>query len=79
MSKLKPCPSCGFDKVAVIDDYEECIKRWGYEFEEMGFEATSNKAVNCPFNEGGCGATGGWRRTEAEAIEAWNRRANDEQ
>ncbi len=34
-------------------------------------------AVNCNWKEGGCGATGGYRYTEEEAIEVWNNRPVD--
>ena len=34
-------------------------------------------AYVCSVNHGGCGATTGYYETEEEAIEAWNRRADD--
>lgn len=34
-------------------------------------------AVVCDFTKGGCGGSGGYRNTIEQAIEAWNRRAED--
>ena len=77
MSELLPCPFCGKDVAVIMDDYSECLELWGDEFDESGLEATDCKAVVCSFLDGGCGASGGWRKTEEEAVEAWNRRAHD--
>lgn len=68
MNKLKPCPFCGSTDVEVINALEEQP-----EMELIGL-TKDNWNVVC--NE--CHAFGGTQRTEAEAIEAWNRRANDE-
>jgi Lar family restriction alleviation protein len=70
MSELKSCPFCG-KQVALIDnchELEDCEN-----FERC--EATGYYAVVCDVNEGGCGASGGYARTEQEAVAAWNRRA----
>lgn len=77
MSELLSCPFCGKSVAVIMDDYGECLERWGDEFDESGLEATDYKAVVCSFSDGGCGASGGWRKTEEEAVEAWNRRAHD--
>lgn len=64
-NKLLPCPFCGQTKTLIFvpdDDY-------------MVYAAV-NCRVECETVLGGCGATGGFRETEEEAIEAWNRRAN---
>ena len=60
--ELKPCPFCGNKDV-------EICEVWSGRFH--------GKAVNCNFTDGGCGANSGSRETEAEAIEAWNRRKYD--
>lgn len=59
--EIKPCPFCGNKNVEIRDVWHE---RNNYSL-----------AVNCNYTKGGCGATGGSRTSEAEAIEAWNRRA----
>lgn len=67
MSKLKPCPFCG-KSIAVA----WCNKDW------LDFEKIETYAVSCDMNEGGCGGSSGFYETKEEAIEAWNRRTNDE-
>ena len=64
---IKTCPFCGSNSVSCASD------------QELNFgEDTSQDStfcVNCDFQKGGCGATGPFRLTIDEAIEAWNRRA----
>lgn len=70
MTDLKRCPFCG-KSVAHISTYQEIE---GCE----NFEVCNDcdyVAVICDFNKGGCGASSGFRRTEKEAIDLWNRRA----
>lgn len=69
---LKPCPMCG-KAVAKVTTSSEM-------FPEQDDEGNSESyAVVCdahmPNGPGGCGASGGFAPTEAEAIAAWNRRA----
>lgn len=66
MEELKRCPFCGslsveLSTAAEIDmDDEDCAgEQW---------------AVVCNYNNGGCGATSGYRNTPEAAVEAWNRR-----
>ena len=59
----RPCPHCGGTNLVFL--YAE-----GSEIDVT---------VCCNFNNGGCGATGGYRRTKEEAIEAWNRRTENGQ
>lgn len=61
--ELKPCPFCG-NKDVEIHDVWDTISGKSYR----------GKTVLCNFDKGGCGAECGTRITEAEAIEAWNRR-----
>ena len=57
---LLPCPFCGNKNL-------EIAETWNGNYH--------GKVVNCNYLDGGCGANSGSRETEAEAIEAWNRRA----
>lgn len=70
-SLFKPCPHCGKqESVGVV--------RWSDEHEyypDSGEE--DSYAINCNFNQKGCGATGGYRITLEDAAVAWNKRAGD--
>ena len=71
MNKLKPCPFCGGNNIVI----ESCA---GLE-ECENFEECCNPgyfAAVCDYNNGGCGASGGYRKGKEKAIEAWNRRVN---
>ena len=61
--KCKPCPFCGND---------DTIRSIVYPGEE-GFR--DRFAIRCDYSFGGCGAEGGWRHSEDEAIDVWNGRA----
>ena len=63
MNELKPCPFCGSEKLVIL--------------EEVAYGNILNYAVCCDFDHGGCGATSGYRISEKEAIEAWNRRVDE--
>ena len=71
-TELKPCPFCGktVAKLSNCKDLEDCEN-----FEECGCDEIMHTVV-CNWNNGGCGASTGYRKTENEAIEAWNRREN---
>jgi len=62
---LKPCPFCGDGHAPTS------IVRLG----KNGWR--DHHAVLCDYGAGGCGAESGWYHSREEAIEAWNRRAND--
>lgn len=65
MEELKPCPFCG-KSVAVLSNAQEEL------------EVCNNYVmVVCAFNRGGCGAATGFYNSEQEAIEHWNRRADN--
>ena len=74
MTDLLKCPFCGGEAAEMLDEFDEYREKFGDEFNEIGLGA-SYKAVCCSVNKGGCGAVGGWKPTEAEAIAAWNARA----
>ena len=74
--ELKPCPFCG-KSVAHVDSVanHEIMDEYKSNGNENGEE---NTVVVCDYNSGGCGAsTGKNNATPEEAIEAWNRRANE--
>lgn len=75
---LKPCPMCG-KSVAVVSTHKEIFG----EDEYYDDSSEDTFAVFCdasmPNGPGGCGASGGFARTEAEAIALWNRRAEQPQ
>lgn len=74
---LKPCPFCGCaDEMKVIDDSEM------HEYCDYPADSDPTYAVVCDASRNGsqdvhhgCGAASGFKRTEAEAIEAWNTRS----
>ena len=61
---LKPCPFCGNKPTMITRRGEDGWRDRFY--------------VLCSYEDGGCGAEGGWYHTEAEAAEAWNRREGKE-
>ena len=74
MTELKPCPFCGGEKLIITDckELEECSN-----FEKC--EYVNCYTVCCDFEQGGCGATSGYRLHKEEAIEAWNKRAGEQE
>ena len=76
MAKLKPCPFCGGTKL-FVGTFAECEMQ---DADHPDYASNSKiYTVVCDYMEGGCGAsTGGGSRSEAEAIEAWNRRTSRE-
>ena len=62
LSKLKPCPFCGRDDALRIAVYSG----------QNGFRYRF--AVRCDYEAGGCGAEGGWRHSEFEAVCVWDER-----
>lgn len=66
--ELIPCPFCGLtDSLRVLDENE--INEW-----EEFLLKNPWYAVLCCSTKEGCGATGGYRETEVEAVVAWNMR-----
>lgn len=62
-AELEPCPFCGKTEPVEVKHRET---------EVFAFE---NYDVVCDSLNGGCGASSGYRRTEEDAIAAWNTRA----
>ena len=72
---MKPCPFCGGTKLFVGTIAE--IEMQDEDHEDFAFNRQLYSVV-CDYQEGGCGASvGGCRRSEQEAIEAWNRRVKE--
>lgn len=75
MTKLKPCPFCGGRMlfVGTVAETEMTPP------DHPDFNCDSNQYnVVCDFTAGGCGASSGkGYESEEEAIEAWNRRADN--
>lgn len=63
--KLKNCPHCGNNDYVIAKHVEG---------EDV---SPDNYQVVCNWLLGGCGASGGARRTQAEAIATWNQRADE--
>lgn len=85
--ELKPCPICGSGKAPEISDVgecEECVRFDDCKHREEnhtceGCDEWKNPMfVVCNYNMSGCGTSGPYRKTKAEAIEAWNTRAKIE-
>ena len=73
--ELRPCPFCGKRSPVLVFDSNEME---GVGPSDEGYTYYPYHAVVCSFNDGGCGAAGGYRSTEREAVEAWNRRAGED-
>jgi hypothetical protein len=68
MTNLVACPHCGATKDAGVVHVEKAADAFGAFVEGQRY-------VLCDFRIGGCGASGGVRDTEDDAIAVWNRRA----
>ena len=88
MSELKPCPFCGAHIRIVVCDDEGNVHDDDYEnnpWSGIGYriyhDITDDSSNSCPIaRHEGEGELGIWiYDSRSEAIETWNRRANDEQ
>ncbi len=77
LAALLPCPFCGLTHALKVVSAEELANE-GDDDAEPWMHSPSF-AVVCdasrPDGPGGCGSQGGFKPTEAEAVENWNRRA----
>ena len=75
-SELKPCPFCGATVVEVTNacTLEMCINYDQIDCPEYENTGSCYYTVCCDVNRGGCGASGGYSRTELGAVEKWNAR-----
>jgi hypothetical protein len=73
-SELKNCPFCGNTNIKLTNcrELEECAN-----FEACDIDIPYFAYV-CGINSGGCGASSGYYEHPEEALEAWNRRADNE-
>ena len=81
---LLPCPFCGSTKAPEISDvgeceecvrFDDCLHRQKNHSCEGCDEWERPMFVVCNYNISGCGTSGPYRKTRAEAIAAWNTRA----
>jgi len=66
MTELLACPFCGNEKARRLMDSEE-----------LNLLTGNYTVVCCIFNEG-CGASGGYKQSDHEAVEIWNVRPEKE-
>lgn len=67
MSELKPCPFCGSrEGVHLSRERDNTDMAWQYQ-------------VVCDYNFFGCGASGCFNADPKKAVEAWNRRAGEQE
>ena len=73
------CPFCGKSETLTIGKASDAFSEPDDCGDPMPYMHTESYAVTCdaskPDGPGGCGASGGYKLTEDEAIAAWNRRA----
>jgi len=72
MEKPESCPFCGANRPIIYTASEDWADNHGDIYKYPHSEAWQ---VVCDITHGGCGAAGGYRSSEKEAVEAWNRRA----
>lgn len=83
MTELKPCPFCGSTRAPEVSDVGECEECANFDYClhrqknhtcEGCDEWERPMFVVCNYNISGCGVSGPYRKTKAEAIAAWNSR-----
>lgn len=73
MIKLKPCPFCGEEFAVVSKISDGCLKKYQIVCDDSSMRKCACEGVYVY----GCGGSTGYYETRAEAIDAWNTRAND--
>lgn len=72
--ELLPCPFCGHKTAPKMTDSEEYYGEFFDDSSDVFFAVICDASK--PKSIGGCGAAGGFARTEEEAIAKWNLRAS---
>ena len=79
LDALTACPFCGKSNTLVIGKASDVFTEPDECGDPLPYMHTESYAVTCdaskPDGPGGCGASGGYKLTEAEAVSAWNARA----
>ena len=71
-NELKPCPFCGNTNIVIKTCSDNCCDPiMCDECPQLQY------TVCCDGNNGGCGSHSGYYLKKEEAIEAWNRRADN--
>lgn len=77
--QFAPCPFCGKSDTLTIGKASDAFAEPDECGDPLPYMHTESYSVICdaskPDGPGGCGASGGYKLTEDEAIAAWNRRA----
>jgi hypothetical protein len=78
--ELKPCPFCGNKtlKFAVVNNSNDCGNHDTDACPCKDVEQCGFIYVVCVAQKGGCGASSGYYDTPEEAVQAWNRRAGEQ-
>ena len=71
--ELKPCPFCGNKNIEVVVDSAT------YSLGLYDTDCEVSFSIMCSVSSCGCGSSSGWHDSRESAINAWNRRADNEQ
>lgn len=74
MEQLKPCPFCGNDAADLVSLFDEDE----YELFLDDVKPHQMYKIICRETNGGCGTSIGYQGSKEKAIEAWNRRADND-
>lgn len=61
--KLRKCPFCAFKYPHMMIHPPDNVNLFAFRY-----------SILCDFQDGGCGAEGGWSKTKEGAIDLWNQR-----
>ena len=69
LPKIKRCPHCDSEDAVEIQTSQEMND---CDADECAYGDGNMVAVCCNYNKDGCGASGGYRESASQAIDAWN-------